>query len=371
MNGDHQNYSISSNDPGHFFLISDDDSSSSSNSSCTIFPSSSNKRESISSADENSPRLVFVPPSPDESDSSTDSLDSGVIQEGTFDPSRIGQGYQAVIPDLKTKPHKVPVQDEKRAGTQVWSSRQISNRKIDDYLFYVSRYCSKEKAFEILNRCNYDIGAARGYILENYQSLEFLSEDQKWTPEEREIFDDGLCQFGKDLHKINSLLPHKKYGQLVNFYYRNKRKKSVYSHKYFYDQVPKESVNDYILMDDNCSESFSIQEDNCISSLSSSPAPSTPPSPNPDIQTHGFFQHTNDEFLTSDTAFTLERSNQDISPSLLMESSTSTTTTNLNSTSEVSLCDDTWELSTSAQQECNISLSDSNEDRLFSLVNQL
>eukprot|EP00761_Pharyngomonas_kirbyi_P010683 gb/GECH01010704.1/.p1 GENE.gb/GECH01010704.1/~~gb/GECH01010704.1/.p1 ORF type:complete len:170 (+),score=23.81 gb/GECH01010704.1/:1-510(+) len=129
MNGDHQNYSISSNDPGHFFLISDDDSSSSSNSSCTIFPSSSNKRESISSADENSPRLVFVPPSPDESDSSTDSLDSGVIQEGTFDPSRIGQGYQAVIPDLKTKPHKVPVQDEKRAGTQVWSSRQISNRK--------------------------------------------------------------------------------------------------------------------------------------------------------------------------------------------------------------------------------------------------
>ncbi|KAH9394266.1 REST corepressor 3 [Tyrophagus putrescentiae] len=127
---------------------------------------------------------------------------------------RVGDGYQAVIPDY-CLPKPAPSQYPEKA-IKVWiPNEEVSDKKISEYVQIAKekyRY-NPEQALGILFWHGFDFECALSDL------SNFLPYPDEWTMEDKALFEQAHQFYNKNFLKINTLLPDKKISSLIKYYY--------------------------------------------------------------------------------------------------------------------------------------------------------
>ncbi|XP_074662552.1 REST corepressor 1-like [Tubulanus polymorphus] len=149
-------------------------------------------------------------------DSSSDDSDS----EGGM---RIGDMYQAKIPNVIGNPAGDGKYDSKVDAILVWApSSELTEFKIDEYTMV-----AKEKH-------GYNTEQALGMLFWHKHHVEkaladlpnFTPYPDDWTTEDKVLFEQAFSFHGKSFHRIRQMLPDKSISSLVKYYYSWKKTRS-------------------------------------------------------------------------------------------------------------------------------------------------
>ncbi|KAM4662141.1 REST corepressor 1 [Discoglossus pictus] len=135
---------------------------------------------------------------------------------------RVGQQYQAVVPEYDQEIAKT-CQERENLGMLVWSPNQnVSEAKLDEYILV-----AKEKH-------GYNMEQALGMLFWHKHNIEksladlpnFTPFPDEWTVEDKVLFEQAFSFHGKTFHRIQQMLPDKSIASLVKFYYSWKKTRS-------------------------------------------------------------------------------------------------------------------------------------------------
>jgi len=132
--------------------------------------------------------------------------------EGTI---RLGENFQvAQLPKLGDEDH----QDESMC---FWEPSKMDS---EDYLQTATKlHWPQYAALTLLSSVGYDTEKAVKYLNE----FEFETIDQRWTSEDKLVFQSVFSLFGKNFEKIRCWLPGKSMKELVEYYYHLKSRKQI------------------------------------------------------------------------------------------------------------------------------------------------
>ncbi|XP_023224361.1 REST corepressor 1-like isoform X1 [Centruroides vittatus] len=131
---------------------------------------------------------------------------------------RIGDEYQAVVPDLISSeacPSGLP-----EKALLVWSpNHNISESKLDEYITVAKEKhgYNAEQALGMLFWHKFDLEAATADL------PNFVPFPDEWTVEDKVLFEQAFQFYGKSFHRIKHMLPDKSMASLVKYYYSWKK----------------------------------------------------------------------------------------------------------------------------------------------------
>lgn len=134
---------------------------------------------------------------------------------------RIGPEYQASIPPLETTKRVV----SRGPALVIWKPySKLPEQKLMKFIeFSRTKYGYREEQSLGLLVCHrYNIDDA------NNDLVNFVPYPDDWTPLEKQTFEIGFQEHGKDFHKIKMMLPDKSVNNIVKFYYIWKKTRSKY-----------------------------------------------------------------------------------------------------------------------------------------------
>lgn len=139
---------------------------------------------------------------------------------------RVGVEYQADLHNY-TMQKNPKLENLKEKEMLVWKpNSKISDEDLESFLFAACSKCSYtiEQALALLCFNKYDIQES----LENTQ--QYVPTPNKWTDEDKILFEQAYNYHGKNFYKIKQCLPDKSQACLVNFYYMWKKTRTNVSH---------------------------------------------------------------------------------------------------------------------------------------------
>lgn len=134
---------------------------------------------------------------------------------------RVGSEYQASIPSLETTKRVV----SRGPALVIWKPySKLPEPKLTKFIeFSRTKYGYREEQSLGLLVCHrYNIEDA------NNDLVNFVPYPDDWTPLEKQTFEIGFQEHGKDFHKIKMMLPDKSVNNIVKFYYIWKKTRSKY-----------------------------------------------------------------------------------------------------------------------------------------------
>ncbi|XP_063683840.1 REST corepressor 1-like [Bolinopsis microptera] len=134
---------------------------------------------------------------------------------------RIGPEYQASIPPLETTKRVV----SRGPALVIWKPySKLPEQKLMKFVeFSRTKFGYREEQSLGLLVCHrYNIDDA------NKDLVNFVPYPDDWTPLEKQTFEIGFQEHGKDFHKIKMMLPDKSVNNIVKFYYIWKKTRSKY-----------------------------------------------------------------------------------------------------------------------------------------------
>ena len=134
---------------------------------------------------------------------------------------RIGPEYQASIPPLETTKRVV----SRGPALVIWKPyAKLPEQKLTKFIeFSRTKFGYREEQSLGLLVCHrYNIDDA------NKDLVNFVPYPDDWTPLEKQTFEIGFQEHGKDFHKIKMMLPDKSVNNIVKFYYIWKKTRSKY-----------------------------------------------------------------------------------------------------------------------------------------------
>ena len=134
---------------------------------------------------------------------------------------RIGPEYQASIPPLETTKRVV----SRGPALVIWKPySKLPEQKLMKFVeFSRTKFGYREEQSLGLLVCHrYNIDDA------NNDLVNFVPYPDDWTPLEKQTFEIGFQEHGKDFHKIKMMLPDKSVNNIVKFYYIWKKTRSKY-----------------------------------------------------------------------------------------------------------------------------------------------
>ena len=134
---------------------------------------------------------------------------------------RVGSEYQASIPSLETTKRVV----SRGPALVIWKPYvKLPELKLTKFIeFSRTKYGYREEQSLGLLVCHrYNIDDA------NNDLVNFVPYPDDWTPLEKQTFEIGFQEHGKDFHKIKMMLPDKSVNNIVKFYYIWKKTRSKY-----------------------------------------------------------------------------------------------------------------------------------------------
>lgn len=132
---------------------------------------------------------------------------------------RVGNDYQAMVPDIISATEPCPDFTPERA-LLVWSPcSDISDIKLDDYITLAKEKYgyNAEQALGMLFWHKYDLEKAVADL------ANFTPFPDEWTVEDKVLFEQAFQFHGKNFHKIRQMLPDKTIPSLVKYYYSWKK----------------------------------------------------------------------------------------------------------------------------------------------------
>lgn len=134
---------------------------------------------------------------------------------------RVGPEYQASIPPLETAKRVV----SRGPALVIWKPySKLPEPKLMKFIeFSRTKFGYREEQSLGLLVCHrYNIDDA------NKDLVNFVPYPDDWTPLEKQTFEIGFQEHGKDFHKIKMMLPDKSVNNIVKFYYIWKKTRSKY-----------------------------------------------------------------------------------------------------------------------------------------------
>ena len=134
---------------------------------------------------------------------------------------RVGAEYQATIPPLETTKRIV----SRGPALVIWKPySKLPEQKLLKFVEYSrTKYGYREEQSLGLLVCHrYNIDEA------NKDLINFVPYPDDWTPLEKQTFEIGFQEHGKDFHKIKMMLPDKSVNNIVKYYYIWKKTRSKY-----------------------------------------------------------------------------------------------------------------------------------------------
>ncbi|XP_076306389.1 REST corepressor 1-like isoform X1 [Tachypleus tridentatus] len=132
---------------------------------------------------------------------------------------RVGEDYQAHVPDFPVSIGPCPEFAPERA-LLVWSPcPEISDNKLDEYIILAKEKYgyNAEQALGMLFWHKYDLEKALADL------PNFTPFPDEWTVEDKVLFEQAFQFHGKSFHKIRQMLPDKSISSLVKYYYSWKK----------------------------------------------------------------------------------------------------------------------------------------------------
>ncbi|KAM7288222.1 REST corepressor 3 [Ixodes scapularis] len=132
---------------------------------------------------------------------------------------RVGNDYQASVPDIISATEPCPEFTPERA-LLVWSPcSDISDMKLDEYITLAKEKYgyNAEQALGMLFWHKYDLEKAVADL------ANFTPFPDEWTVEDKVLFEQAFQFHGKNFHKIRQMLPDKTIPSLVKYYYSWKK----------------------------------------------------------------------------------------------------------------------------------------------------
>lgn len=146
---------------------------------------------------------------------------SSSSDESPVHDMRIGPEYQATIPPLETNKRSV----SRGPALVIWKPyTKLPEQKLMKYVeFSRTKFGYREEQSLGLLVCHrYNVDEA------NKDLVNFVPYPDDWTPLEKQTFEVGFQEHGKDFHKIKMMLPDKSVNNIVKFYYIWKKTRSKY-----------------------------------------------------------------------------------------------------------------------------------------------
>ena len=134
---------------------------------------------------------------------------------------RIGSEYQAVIPKLE----KDKVAVSRGPALVIWKPYlNLDGDSLTKFIdFSRTKYGYREEQALGLLKCHrYNVEEAKQDL------VNFVPYPDDWTQLEKQTFDHGFQEHGKDFHKIKMMLPDKSVSNIVKYYYIWKKTRSKY-----------------------------------------------------------------------------------------------------------------------------------------------
>ena len=138
-----------------------------------------------------------------------------VHSSGISDYIRIGSEYQAEIPEMNQESYNTI--GEKEDSLKIWSpSKELKDSEIEQF------------TKDAQETYGYKLDQAYGVLYWNKMSIEASIQDlkkfepqvDKWSPKEKDTFDQAFNIHKKDFSKLSQVFPNQSLKSIVEFYYR-------------------------------------------------------------------------------------------------------------------------------------------------------